>query len=55
MMSQLADIEEVVSLQPLSDDDQAKLFYDLLGALRWDIEGVSSWQDAKVYLEMRHG
>ena len=54
-MSQLADLEEVVTLQPMSKDDQAKLFFDLLSALNWDVEGIGNWQDAKVYLfETRH-
>lgn len=51
-MSQLADIEDLVRQQPTNQDQQAKLFFDLLETLGWSIEGVFSVEDAKVYLFM---
>lgn len=54
-MSQLADLEEVVTMTPMSPDDQAKLFFEILSALEWEVTGVNTWEDAKVYLfETRH-
>ena len=49
-MSQLADIEDLVRQQPLSQDEQAELFFNLLETLNWSVEGVFSAKDAKVYL-----
>ena len=49
-MSQLADIESVVLDTPLTSEQQAKLFYDLLQALNWEIDGVNNPSDALVYL-----
>lgn len=37
-MSQLPDIEDIVHAQPLSDDEKAQLFWDLIKALGWDID-----------------
>lgn len=36
--------------QPLSDWQRAFLFFDLLQALNWDIEGVGDIEDALAYL-----
>lgn len=54
-MSQLADIEEVVLNTSLTSEEQGQLFVDLLSALRWEIDGLSTWQDALVYFAMRRG
>lgn len=50
-MSQLADIEDVVRSTPLTTEEQGKLFFELLGALNWEVDGVYSPEDAKVYLQ----
>ena len=49
-MSQLADIEDIVRSQPLEQPAQAKLFYELMQALGWEVDGVSTPADAEVYL-----
>ena len=49
-MSQLADIEQVVTSTSLPREEQAKLFFDLLEALGWELDGVNSAADAEVYL-----
>lgn len=49
-MSQLADIEDLVRSQLLEQSAQAKLFYELMQALGWEVDGVSSVADAEVYL-----
>ena len=49
-MSMLADIEAVVLETPLTSEQQGKLFFDLLQALGWDIEGVGNADDALAYL-----
>lgn len=49
-MSQLADLEQVVAAQPMSEADRGKLLYDMLVLLNWDIEGVGNPADATVYL-----
>lgn len=51
-MSQLADIEDIVRQQPTNQDQQAKLFFELLQTLGWEVDGVYSVSDAKVYLFM---
>ncbi len=50
-MSQLADIEKVVSGQPMSEFDRALLFLEILEVLGWDIDGVTSVDDAVLYLQ----
>ncbi len=52
-MSQLADIEAVVLETPLTTEQQGKLFFDLLQALNWEIDGVYSPEDAVAYFTMR--
>lgn len=52
-MSQLADLEAVVLDTPLTTEQQAKLFVDILDALEWEVDGVSTPQDAIVYFGMR--
>ena len=54
-MSQLADIEAVVLNTPLTSEQQGQLFVDILSALDWEVDGVSTWQDALVYFSMRRG
>lgn len=49
-MSQLADIEQVVSSQPMEEKERASLFLDLLQALNWEIDGVNTVEDAILYL-----
>ena len=54
-MSQLADIEEVVLNTPLTSEQQGQLFVDLLDALGWQIDGLTTYQDALAYFAMRRG
>ena len=49
-MSQLADIEDIVRTQPMEPDERARLFYELMQALGWEVDGVHSSADAQVYL-----
>ena len=49
-MSQLADIEKVVSTQPMNELEKALLFLEILEVLGWDIDGVTSAEDAILYL-----
>lgn len=52
-MSQLADIEAVVLETPLTTEQQGKLFFDLLQALGWELDGVHTPADAEVYFTLR--
>ena len=49
-MSQLADIEGIVRSTPLPQRQRASLFLSLIEALGWEVDGVSSVDDAEVYL-----
>lgn len=50
-MSQLADLEQVVSCQPMDEKERATLFLDLLQALNWEVDGVNTVEDAILYLK----
>ena len=49
-MSQLADVEDVVRSTPLTSEQQGKLFFELLQALGWEVDGVYNQHDAEIYL-----
>lgn len=49
-MTQLAEIEQVVAVYTNSDAEAGALFFELLEALRWNVEGVSNARDATEYL-----
>ena len=49
-MSQLAEIKDIVATHTSSDAAAGELLFDILQALRWDIEGVGNPQDATAYL-----
>ena len=49
-MSQLADIEYIVSVHTDTDEAAAALFLALIDALHWDVDGVATVQDAIEYL-----
>ena len=49
-MSQLADLEDVVKNHTTDEVQAGVLFYEILGALNWEIDGVNSPEDAQVYL-----
>ena len=49
-MSQLADLEMVVSQQPMKEEDRARLFFDIIEAFNWDVDGVKTVEDAILYL-----
>lgn len=49
-MSQLADIEDLVRTQPMEPGERARLFYELMQALGWEVDGMTSAADAEVYL-----
>jgi len=51
-MSQLADLTHIVKMHTETDDKAGALFWDILNALGWDIEGVCSAEDAAVYLTL---
>lgn len=51
-MSQLAEIERIVADHTKTDEEAGALFFDILQALHWDIEGVGNADDATVYLNM---
>jgi hypothetical protein len=51
-MSQLADIKDVVIQTPLPPFEKAKLFFEIMQALGWEIDGVKTVEDAQVFLEM---
>ena len=52
-MSQLRDIEEAVLDTPLKPEQRGKLFFDLLQALGWEVEGIQRPEDATVYLQFK--
>ena len=52
-MSNLADVEDVVLNTPLTPEQRARLFFDLLQALHWEIDCLNSVEDALIYLEER--
>jgi len=49
-MSQLRDVQDIVMGLPLSVEDKSTLFFELLEALEWEVDGVSSSQDAEIFL-----
>jgi hypothetical protein len=49
-MSQLADIQDIVAAQPMEQLARAQLFFDLVQALGWEVDGVYSPADAEIYL-----
>jgi hypothetical protein len=49
-MSQLADIEQIVSCHTSTDSEAGALFLDIIQALHWDVEGVATVEDAIEYL-----
>ena len=49
-MSQLAEIEYIVATHTKTDDEAGALLFEILEALRWDIEGVGNAKDATAYL-----
>lgn len=49
-MTQLAEIEYIVATHTNTDDEAGALLFDIIEALRWDIEGVGNAQDAAAYL-----
>jgi beta-lactamase superfamily II metal-dependent hydrolase len=49
-MSQLAEIENIVATHTSSDEAAGALLFEILQALRWDIEGVGNPADATAYL-----
>jgi hypothetical protein len=49
-MSQLRDVQDIVLGLPLSVTEKSTLFFELLGALDWEVDGVSSVGDAEVFL-----
>ena len=53
-MSQLADLEDVVRSTPLTTEEKGKLFFELLGVLRWDVDGIYTPEDAEVYISQGH-
>ncbi len=54
-MSQLADLESVIIDTFGPTEDAGHLFFDILCALRWDIEGVGNGADAYAYLNRHTG
>ncbi len=51
-MSKLADIEDIVRNQPMASRLRARLFLDLLEALGWEVDGVTTVEDAEVHLSL---
>jgi hypothetical protein len=55
-MSMLADVINVVSRQPLDDEDKEGLLQDIIGALQWDVlhenpkkeDGSTDWEQTDI-------
>jgi len=52
-MSMLADLESVCTDQPMTKDQCAALFFDILERFNCDIDGITTQNDAYQYLYNR--